>query len=131
MNLISVLLGLSVAIVLNGLAGALLGLAIASDARTRPQSEWDSHFDAEMHSPGLHLQLAALSLVIALLSGAVTAWHAGAAPYLNAAIVGAVGLVVGLTLPSPGFPPAAQKALALVYLPVTLAGAWAFGYFAV
>ncbi len=127
----SILLGLAVAILLNGLAGAVLGLAIVTDAHRRPQSEWDSHLRTQMHSPALQTQLAVLSLLIALLAGAVTAWHAGpAAPHANAAIVGTIGMGVGLTLPSPGFPRTAQKLLAIAHLPATLAGAWAFVQFA-
>ena len=85
LNLMSVLLGLSVAILLNGLAGALLGLAIAAEAGTRPQPDRDSYLDTQMHSPALQVQLAILSLLIAVLSGAVTAWHAGPAATLAGA----------------------------------------------
>ncbi len=126
----SVMLGLAVAIVLSGLVGLVLGAAVAADSRARSgesEEEAEARFQAQLHGPALQAQLAVLSLTIALLSGAVTAWHAApGAPCLNAAIVGAIGLAAGLVLPSPGFPRALRIVLSLVNLPVTLAGAWAF-----
>ncbi len=123
------MLGLAVAFVLSGLVGLVLGAAVAADAGRDGETDMQARFEAELHSPALLAQLTILSLVVALLSGAVTAWHGPGAPYLNAGIVGAIGTLAGLTLPSPGFPPRLRRAMALATLPFTLAGAWAFVFF--
>ncbi|HHB80447.1 MAG TPA: hypothetical protein ENK83_01675 [Aliiroseovarius sp.] len=129
LNLIAVILGLSAAVVLNGVAGIALGLAIATDANAHTEHELEAHFKSETASRSLMIQLAILSLVIALLSGALTAWYAPGAPFLNAGFVGLIGMAIGLALPSPGFPKAAQKWLARAHLPAALAGAWALLHF--
>ncbi len=124
----AVLAGLAVAIVLSGLVGMVLGMAVAADAGAEAPEDPEA-FEAQLHAPGLIAQLSVLSLVVSLLSGAVTAWMAPAAPYVNAGIVGAIGALMGIALPAPGFSRPVRLALALATLPVTLAGAGALMWF--
>ena len=130
LDLVAIGAGLGAAIILSGLVGLVLGAAIAADSQAANETELEAQFRAQMHKPALLAQLAILSLLIALLSGAITAWFAPGAPYLNTTIVGAISTLASLILPSPGFPPLARWLLSLANLPATLAGAWAFVHFA-
>ncbi|HHL22835.1 MAG TPA: hypothetical protein ENJ52_15090 [Aliiroseovarius sp.] len=115
--------GIGVAVILSALVGLVFGAAVIAD--THPDDDDpEAALDAAMASPGALAQLSVLSLAVTLLSGAVTGWLAPAAPYANAALVGATGTVLGLALPAPGFPRRLRIAMALATLPVTLAGAW-------
>ncbi len=120
MDLFAVMAGVAVAMGLGGLVGAVLGAALAADSRDAD----DPTFEAQLNTPTLLLQLSILSLMVAVLSGAVTGWLAPGAPLLNAGLVGALGTGLGLALPAPGFPDRPRLILALLTLPATLAGGW-------
>ena len=124
MDLFAVMAGVAVAMGLGGLVGAVLGAALIADSRDADDSDPQATFEAQLHSPTLLLQLSVLSLMVAVLSGAVTGWLAPGAPLLNAGLVGALGTGLGLALPAPGFPDRPRLILALLTLPATLAGGW-------
>ncbi len=137
-SLLAVFAGITVAVILGSLAGMTLGLGFAADTArdmrergqdiSEPAGEeaFDRAFDEVSGKPDFVFQIMLVSVLSSVVSGAVTALLAPEAPYLNAAIVGAVGVVVGLAgvLVMPNFPRVIAIAGAFVTLPATLAGAW-------
>ncbi len=125
LSLTAIAAGFAVSVVASALIGLVFGAAIIADADPEEQPAEDA-LHAAMTSRGVLAQITILSLVVALLSGAVTGWLAPAAPILNAAIVGTIGMAMGLVLPAPeGIPPALRIVVALATLPVTMLGGWA------
>ncbi len=134
-SLLAIGAGILAAIVISAVAGAVFGLGLAADiGKETPYDEeaeafFDRGFEAESRKPGFVLQMLVLSAASSALAGAITAWLAPQAPYLNAGIVGLAGTVLGLALArsTPGLPPLLNLLGALTTLPATLAGAWLVG----
>ena len=119
--------GLGVALGLSALVGLILGAAILADSGANPaEPNGEDAFEQAATRPGVLAQLSVLSLVIAVLSGAVTSWVDPAAGLADSAVVGTIGTILGLVLPAPpGFPRTLRIVMALATLPVTMLGAWA------
>lgn len=127
----AILAGLGVAIGVSSLGGLVFGIGVAIDTARDIDPEhdleaFDEAFEEVGSKPGFIVQIIVLSVGAAVLSGAVTAWLAPDAPYLNAAIVGAVGTALGIAaMPAmPDVPRVLAIVGTLATLPATLAGAW-------
>ena len=118
--------GIVTSLILSALVGLILGAAVLADAGARPGSpEGESEIDAALRHGALRWQLAVLSLLVAVISGAVTGWLAPVAPLRNAALVGFIGMVAGLILPAPrSFSATIRISMAIATLPATLLGGW-------
>ena len=126
LSLTAIAAGLGVAVVLSALVGLILGAAILSDSGANPADpKGEEAFEHAATRPAVLVQLCILSLVIAVLSGAVTVWFDPPAGLDDSAVVGGIGAVLGLVLPAPpGFPRLLRIAMALATLPATMLGAW-------
>lgn len=134
----AVFLGVLTGIVASAIAGLIFGIGFAIDTANEieqngkdPLGEeadklFDQAFGDAAQQKGFGIQLIVISIATAILSGAVTAWLAPAAPLSNAALVGAIGTAISLaSVPMvKGISRSISIAGSLVTLPATLAGAW-------
>ena len=136
LSLLAIGAGTLAGITISAAAGALFGLGFALDVQHDSQADgadpdeadrlFEQAFASASHRPVFALQLTAISIASAAVSGAVTAWFAPAAPLANAAAVGLIGTGLGLVAARLGPPPPPLlNALGLLTtLPATLFGAW-------
>ncbi len=141
-DIVAIAAGIATALVTALLAGAALGMGIASDAISAARKngldldEYDpDEIDAQLEEafekasddPLLGWQMLAISLTVSALSGAVTGWLAPQSPLLNAAVVGGTGTIIGMVSGQEELrrlPSFLRIGATLSTLPATLSGAW-------
>ncbi len=137
-SLSAILLGIFTGLFASAIAGLILGYGVNLDIRRRIGKEHRNPTDDEAdrlfseafseanREPSFLQQLLVISIDVSALAGAVTAWLAPMAPYLNATVVGCVSVALGLISMrlNPDLPRRYAILGALTTLPATLAGAW-------